>query len=270
MGDPTLRLFMVEPPRDLVLLEEDGQVTLRWVAPAEQVAGYYVYRKSGTAWERLHESPVTELVFVDSCRGPGTYEYLVKSLQLEQSASGSYYNLSLGITNSIRTTTDLSVLADFSIADRNDGSVQLVNRSRGAQIYTWIFSNGITSAETEPVIEGLLDGELSVTLIASNACQSDTVTQSIFLVHTEDQGASSQVRVFPNPAQQIVTLSGWGSAAQIEQVWIRTLAGQPVLHQNVADRATEIKVDVSALPKAMYVIELKGPSTVYTARLTKQ
>jgi hypothetical protein len=78
------------------------------------------------------------------------------------------------------------------------------------------------------------------------------------------------LRLVPNPAQQMVTISGWEKAAHIERVLIRTLDGQSVLQESVVDWATEINVDISGLPNALYIVQLKGPSTVYTALLTKQ
>lgn len=203
MGDPTLRLFMVEPPANLSLNEEEGNVQLTWETPTEDVLGYYVYRKTANEWVRLHDGMIVSTSFTDSCLIADTYQYMVKSLQLEQTASGSYYNLSLGVSDSITTNTDLSVTADFIIDDQNDGSIQLTNQSQGADTYWWALSNGASSDLMNPIFTDLPDGDLTITLIASNSCVEDTLTQSV-LVTDVDVLVRATIQVFPNPASDFI------------------------------------------------------------------
>ncbi|MEO1260061.1 MAG: T9SS type A sorting domain-containing protein [Bacteroidota bacterium] len=104
MGDPTLRLHPVKMPADLVLYTTDNKVELNWQAPEnEEVVGFYIYRKDSISNEfiRLHEEPVTDTFYTDQIPPDGFHTYMVRTLKLEQSGSGTYFNLSLGITDSI-------------------------------------------------------------------------------------------------------------------------------------------------------------------------
>ncbi len=102
MGDPSLRMHMVEPPRHLIATSGSGAVTLNWAASTEAgLLGYHVYRAASTAgpFTRLTVSPLASPGYTDSTGTPGTtYAYMVRTLKMETSPGGTYENLSLGST----------------------------------------------------------------------------------------------------------------------------------------------------------------------------
>lgn len=101
MGDPTLRMHIVEPPgENLTLTESFGHVIVEWTASSDADLGYHIYRKEEgeTFFERVNEEPVEGLSYTIDCVDPGVnYTYMIRALRLETSASGSYYNLSQGV-----------------------------------------------------------------------------------------------------------------------------------------------------------------------------
>lgn len=102
MGDPTLRMHMVESPSDLQFATANNMIELTWSPPTDEVvAGYYIYRADTIIgnFVRLNSTAVTGTSFTDELPMEGNNVYMVKTLKLENSASGSYYNLSLGILN---------------------------------------------------------------------------------------------------------------------------------------------------------------------------
>ncbi|MEB2340915.1 MAG: fibronectin type III domain-containing protein, partial [Flavobacteriia bacterium] len=99
MGDPTLRMSMVAPPSNVVGTANGNTINLVWTASTDNVPGYHVYRYLGGAqgWQRVTNEAVTGTSFSESLAGAsGTIRYMVRALRLEQTPSGSYYNLSLG------------------------------------------------------------------------------------------------------------------------------------------------------------------------------
>lgn len=71
--------FAPPPPTELVALAEAGRVRLVWRAsPADDLAGYHVYRRTGRGpFERLTEAPRPRTEFVDQTLGagePATYQ----------------------------------------------------------------------------------------------------------------------------------------------------------------------------------------------------
>lgn len=109
MGDPTLRLHTISPPTGLTGFSTSGGVALAWNASPDATAGYHVCRSTSEAgpFTRLTGvtasggnptgSPITTTSYVDATAVSGvTYTYIVKTVRMETSASGSYANQSLG------------------------------------------------------------------------------------------------------------------------------------------------------------------------------
>ncbi len=101
MGDPTLRLHVFDPPSGLNAQVNSGgdQVTLSWLGNGDpQTTGYYVYRSDSLfgIWNLVNETPVTGTTLVDEHPLPGNNMYRVRAVRMEQSATGTYANLSQG------------------------------------------------------------------------------------------------------------------------------------------------------------------------------
>jgi hypothetical protein len=102
MGDPTLRMHPVAPPRALTVNPSGAtRVQLRWLASTDPVAGYHVYRAETAAgpFTRLTPSLITATNYLDFLVSSNVY--LVRAVKLETSASGNYYNPSQGIFQSL-------------------------------------------------------------------------------------------------------------------------------------------------------------------------
>ena len=102
MGDPTLRMHTVAPPSMLGVVTNDlGGVDLNWAASPDTVLGYNVYRAPIGAglFTRLNTDLITGTSFTDPLVGSNVY--MVRAVKLEVSGSGSYYNASQGIFQSL-------------------------------------------------------------------------------------------------------------------------------------------------------------------------
>lgn len=94
------------------------------------------------------------------------------------------YTVSLAVSNAAGESTVsqqdyITVYAEpiayFSLAI-DGGRVKFTSNAQFADNYFWDFGNGSTSAEANPLVEYLYDGEYEVMFVVSNACGSDTVT----------------------------------------------------------------------------------------------
>jgi hypothetical protein len=98
MGDPTLRMHTVAPPTNVVATTNFPRINLNWTASADNVLGYCVYREDTATgvYSRVNNAIITGTSYVDSFpNNKGNY-YMVRSILLESSNSGTYYNLSQG------------------------------------------------------------------------------------------------------------------------------------------------------------------------------
>jgi hypothetical protein len=101
MGDPSLRLYPVTPPSNgSAYLNTSNASVLNWNAPLDSILGYHIYRSDSATgpFTRLTSNYITDTTYTDLSVQPidKAYYYIVKSVKLETSASGSYYNLSQG------------------------------------------------------------------------------------------------------------------------------------------------------------------------------
>lgn len=100
MGDPSLRMQAVQSPTNVQAVQSGTDVTITWNASPETLVsgGYNVYRSTpdGTYVKVNGASLVTGLTFTDTPPTTGNYSYMVRAVTLETSASGSYYNASVG------------------------------------------------------------------------------------------------------------------------------------------------------------------------------
>lgn len=111
MGDLSLRTNYIKPPKNVVLTNTTGAgAVVTWTAsPDAGVAGYYVYR-AATEYGRyqLRSGLVTGTTYTDSVGDNGNQFYMVRAVKLQATPSGSYYNLSIGYTDSEYVTYPIS------------------------------------------------------------------------------------------------------------------------------------------------------------------
>lgn len=104
MGDPSLRLHPVKMPSNLTFSTTTESVELAWEAPEnETLIGYYIYRADSltTNFQRLNDQPVSVTNYVDQLPPDGLHRYMIRAVKMEESGSGTYLNLSLGIMDTV-------------------------------------------------------------------------------------------------------------------------------------------------------------------------
>jgi hypothetical protein len=105
LGDPTLRMHVVQPVHSLKsAVGKNNTVVLSWSQTDDSIIGYYIYKFDALTnkYLRITETPATETRFEDVSPNEGYNYYMVRTLKLSHVASGSYYNLSQGIFDTIR------------------------------------------------------------------------------------------------------------------------------------------------------------------------
>ena len=103
MGDLTLRTDYIKPVPTVnaTLITKGANIT--WTAsPDAAVMGYYVYRTDSMWGNYTRISPmVGGLSFNDTVGVDGLKYYMVRPVKLQQTPSGGYYNLGLGVTDTL-------------------------------------------------------------------------------------------------------------------------------------------------------------------------
>lgn len=130
LGDPTLRMHIVCPINTLhSAITTDSTVMLAWKpADDEDIVGYYIYKLDTVSnkYNRILFSPVTHTWYEDTLPDAGNNYYMVRTLNLSHVASGSYYNLSQGIFDTIEYVDQIPVpVSDVSLSLFPDNTLPL-------------------------------------------------------------------------------------------------------------------------------------------------
>ena len=104
MGDPSLRLHAMKSVANVKASLQTDSIKIRvtWNTSADASDGYVVLRSSSAFGKYLPIAKLTtaDSSFTDSMTYNGMNYYMVRSLKLEQTPSGTYYNMALGVIDS--------------------------------------------------------------------------------------------------------------------------------------------------------------------------
>jgi len=211
----------------------------------------------------------------------GSYDYIVSSLIAitDNSASNpAYYyyfydwkvigNSSCVSLRKPVTANILIASANFSYTTQNlNASFQ--NTSLNASTYLWNFGDGNTSTQLNPQHTYASEGYYDVSLIITNSCDTDTVSQQIHVFLNDVQNINSKplFKAYPNPVKDELTLNfDFQSSITIE---ILNLYGQKVFSEkiNTAEKSM-FTVPFFNFPQGVYLLNIKGERD-YTQKIIK-
>jgi PKD repeat protein len=138
------------------------------------------------------------------------------------------------------------------------------------------FPKGSSETSQNPVVMFSSPGIYSIGLQASNGGGSGNASKTNYITVTKAVGiapASSEVpfsvSVYPNPASDMVNIVSDFFHDNVE-VNLYDMQGKNVLHHLYLKQAGDLGLDVSALPKGIYFLNLTTADGRYTAKLTKE
>jgi len=178
---------------------------------------------------------------------PGTYGYAMNQYKVLQTIKQGAVPLTAGFTANV---TQIPL----------NGSVTFTNTTVGGYVgapesYQWIFDGGTpdTSSAMNPTIEYSVPGTHSVTLIANNGGQMDTLIQTAYIyvgnVGINELNNNSLV-IFPNPAKDFMTIQ---ATTNIKKIQVYDVTGQSVIDQTV--NANNITVNTSGFGTGVYYLK---------------
>ncbi len=259
MGDPTLRNHVVAPVSNVVATKSGYNCVITWsLSPEVNVSGYNIYMKNDTnsVYTRINQTPVSANSYTDFCLAyPGIYKYMVRAIKLENSPSGSYYNMSEGIADTAYNSSGIEVSAAFTTTINSGVILNVTSTSTNSTSWFWDFGNGTTAFGATQSSTYTTNGTYPVMLIASNPCSADTTYQNITIqeVGFEELFQDNAINVIPNPASTKVNISyGWGGTSNIT---VYTLEGRKVLEKIGLKSGEDIYL--GALSKGAYIINIK-------------
>lgn len=157
--------------------------------------------------------------------------------------------------------------ASFTFVTSGNGlTYDFTDQSTGnITTWDWDFGDGTgTSTLQNPSYTYSSDTTVDVTLIVSNACSSDTITQTLMVTGLEKLWSEGAVTVYPNPnnGSFFVSLSGLSGKSMIE---VYNVAGQLIrsadLGMVIGDHTESLSVDHASKGVYFVKVTVDGHST---------
>jgi len=143
--------------------------------------------------------------------------------------------------------------------------------STGGNQFQWNFGDGNTGNGAQVQHVFTANGSYTVTLIVSNSCGSDTLTQTIVVagISVPVLEGGGQVRLYPNPAVNAWRFEGSGLPNGPALFTLTDLAGRRVMERTltIIEGNVVLDSDASALPAGTYMVVLAGEQFTTTLRL---
>ncbi|MEM9887337.1 MAG: PKD domain-containing protein [Bacteroidota bacterium] len=152
-----------------------------------------------------------------------------------------------------------------------DGAVDFINLSQNADRFIWVFGDGATSQETEPMHEYQQTGLYFATLNAYNEGCSASSTQPINIVLSSINVLGNSVRIqsFPNPTTDLLNVSVEGLANQQLHIRLFDMNGR-ILHEQISSSAQITNIDVSAFAAGIYYLQVVGEAFEVNQKVVKE
>jgi hypothetical protein len=268
MGDPTNQMHVVAPVKDLVATQEGLSVRLAWHGP-KAASGFYIYRKydRDSTYQLLNAQAVTDSTYIDACVQKGLISYLVRGTALKTSGSGSYYNLSSGVsTKIVYDTTAFTVQSTVQNVDagQSNGSIT-ITASGSCSPYNYLWENGQTTAE----LANLSAGKYCVTISDCLNCTQEHCAIIDQSSTTESLPGLASFQLYPNPCSNQLFLQLKLHQEHKLALYITDVNGirQETKHVDGAD--INLNWDTELLAAGQYWMHIVHESRHFTIPFTK-
>jgi PKD repeat protein len=268
LGDPTLRLRYTSPASELTAsVANEKHELLDWKSADPPPMGYKVYRRTTPTemFTVVSSDIIMDTQYIDSCMvDPGIYEYMVRSINLLVTPSGSYHDLGTGVSDTVLLKSSHAVEAAFEYTLTDNTLRITANTSLNATSYLWDFGDGNFSSEDLPEHVYLLPGHYVVTLFATSECDENMTSQELdILSSVEPLEEGRNFTVYPSPAHDelIVFL---GASRKSCDVVLTRIDGTVVWSRRDVPGG-QLQVNVQELSRGAYLVQVidhKGFSSI--------
>ncbi len=221
-----------------------------------------------------------ELVFTDnSANSPTTWswDFGDDGTSTDQNPTHTYgapgiFNVCLTVTNAAGSDTQCELVeivfaptASFSVMEgANPGEMVFTDLSSNSPTsWTWLFADGGTSSDQNPVHTFATDGVYNVCMTASNSVGSDTYCMDVTVVTTSLFNTSKDgitLEMFPNPANEFVQINIEENAGGDYQLLIFDALGRKIGDQTYLQNGNNT-ISLNDLALGNYYFHIQNMNT---------
>jgi len=143
-------------------------------------------------------------------------------------------------------------------------TVQFTNTSLNSDSFLWNFGDGETSIDENPLHTYTDAGAYNVSLTANNLNCSGMISHEVMvpLVSIDQNQENSQLKVFPNPANNVISIFVPENIRNKSTLFIYNSMGSLVKEISVRNSSAGqyLMLDIADQPRGMYMLNLKSDS----------
>ena len=168
-------------------------------------------------------------------------------------------------------TTGTTPTAGFTVTPGGGGLAHtFTNNATGSPTsYNWNFGdNSPNSTQANPTHTYSGNGNYTVTLIVTNACGSDTSSQTLIVVGNDKGFALGQLVVFPNPSEGRFWIEAPATLGDPIRVVLHDLSGKVVYARalNGTTAGSRISIELEDVAAGIYGIQLETSGGTFRAK----
>ena len=191
---------------------------------------------------------------------------------LEVSSSGMY-SVTVTDENDCQAFDVVNInFSDYPVADFDyyvieDMTIQFVDLSENAEIYSWDFTgNGVEDSNFAGDIVYTYSslGQYSAKLTVSNDCGENSKTKSVIVLDIE-KAMVSDIEIYPNPASEFLIIELYSESILNTDISITDLSGKTILTKKLNSLKTA--VDIKHLSPGLYLLNIQNNETINSIKV---
>lgn len=159
--------------------------------------------------------------------------------------------------SALDTVTVTPVVSNFSYVD-NSGTVSFTDASIGATSWFWDFGDNTTSTQQNPVHTYNTAGSYTITLTINNGSCTSTQTFSVIVGVDQISVPRPSIVLLPNPTNGLASILLDKAVEEDLTVLITDINGKAIQTTIIINGENRLELDLSQLPSAVYLVQIKG------------
>lgn len=162
------------------------------------------------------------------------------------------------------SVSSVAPVAAFTFAVGAPNTFTFTDLSTGSVSWSWDFGDSQTATTQNPTNVYSTPGTYTVTLIVSNGCGSDTITQIVLADGIADATTTNSISVYPNPASGQFQVTFVNSNASEVTLQLFTLQGQLLQSKQLTgvNAGTTVPVDIAGYAPGLYMLHVRTEAGV--------